>query len=100
MPRSNHALSFAATEYAREDDDPVARAKKFEVAHTLRRLEPAEADGATVPILDELRLKASVPDTEEDEFRAPPGHIDETGFIERLLFLFGQLFILHSVNSD
>lgn len=65
-----HAISFAASEYAHEDDNPEIGAKIFEVARTLRRLEDAEMDGQSAPLLGNLRKLASTPDTYEGECRA------------------------------
>jgi hypothetical protein len=67
-----YAVSIAATEHALCTDDLDKAARRFLVAHQLRRVEEATAqDGtAAAPALERLRQVAEVQDDEPGQFLA------------------------------
>jgi hypothetical protein len=69
---SPYAISFAASEYAREGSSPAERSRRFEVSHEVRQMEEAHyQDGKPMtPVLLGLRLIAETEDEHEDEFKA------------------------------
>jgi hypothetical protein len=68
----SYAVSIAATEHALCTDDPDKAARRFLVAHQLRRMEEAATqDGtAAAPALVRLWQIADVQDDEPGEFKA------------------------------